>query len=92
MQNSRGVTFERCNTKGAFAPQYSECYTIHMATMTVSKIRSLVRESVREELSTQTMEIRASLLPLISRSEAANVKRLYKKPSRRAVRIIRATL
>jgi len=63
-----------------------------MATMTVSKIRSLVRESVREELSTQTMEIRASLLPLISRSEAANVKKLYKKPSRRAVRIIRATL
>ncbi len=63
-----------------------------MATITVSKIRSLVRESVREELSAQTMQIRASLLPLISKSEATNIKKLYKKPSRRAVRTVHATL
>ena len=63
-----------------------------MVTITVSKIRSLVRESVREELSAKTMEIRASLLPLVSKSEAANIKKLYKRPSQRTVRTIHANL
>ena len=63
-----------------------------MVAITANKIRSLVRESVREELSAKTMEIRASLLPLVSQSEAANIKKLYKRPSQRAVRIIHADL
>ncbi|MDP2651530.1 MAG: hypothetical protein Q8O94_00125 [bacterium] len=63
-----------------------------MATMTVNKIRSLVHESVREEFSARMMEMRAFLLPLVSKSEATNIKKLYKKPSNRAARTIRTAL
>ena len=65
---------------------------VFMTTITLNKIRSLVRESVREEFSAKMMEIRASLLPLVSQSEAANIKKLYKKPSERIARTIHAAL
>lgn len=60
--------------------------------MTANKIRSLVRESVREELAAKMMEMRASLLPLMSKSEAVGIQKLYKKPSRRVARTIHITI
>ena len=56
------------------------------------EIRSLVRKSVQEAVATEVMRIRATLIPLVSKSEAVNIKKLYKKPTRRSVRSFRVSV
>ena len=61
-----------------------------MTTALKSEIREMARESVREVLATEMAKIRASLVPLVSRAEQLDVEKRYNKPSRRAVRTLRA--
>ncbi len=59
-----------------------------MTTTMANEIRSFVRESVHEEVVATLREIRASLVPFVSKSEAAEIKKLYKKPSREVARTL----
>ena len=63
-----------------------------MSTAMTREIRTLVRKSAQEAIEAEVMRIRASLVSLVSNSEMVNVRKLYKKPARRAVRSIRAQL
>ena len=61
-----------------------------MTTALKSEIRHLARESVREALESEMTKIRVSLTSLISHKEQLDIEKLYKKPSNRAVRTLRA--
>lgn len=58
-----------------------------MATtqLTEIKIKTLVRESVREAFKTEFMKLRALLMPSISDAEQADIERRYKRPSRKGI-------
>jgi len=64
-------------------------YTGDMTTALKNEIRKLARESVREVIDTEMMRLRASLLLSVSQKEQKNIEKLYKKPSRQAVRTVR---
>ncbi len=59
-----------------------------MSTALKDQIRELARESVREALQEELFLLRALHLPPVSKKEQKNIERLYKKPSRRAVRTL----
>ena len=61
-----------------------------MTTALKNKIKELARRSVREALAEELMEARAAILPFISEKEQKGVEKLYNRPSRRAVRMVRA--
>ncbi len=56
-----------------------------IAQLTEIKIKTLVRESVKEAFRTEFMKLRALLTPLISDAEQADIERRYKRPSRKGV-------
>jgi len=59
-----------------------ECYTKSMATITSDKkLRSLIKESVREVLGTEIMKLRALALPEVSDKEQKDIEKRYGKPS-----------
>ncbi len=53
--------------------------------LTEIKIKTLVRESIKEAFRTEFMKLRALLMPSISDAEQADIERRYKRPSRKAV-------
>ena len=55
-----------------------------MITITISKekLRSIVKESVREIFEQETMKFRALFLPFVSQKEQRDIEKLYGKPSR----------
>lgn len=58
-----------------------------MATITSDKkLRSLIKESVREVLETELMKLRDLALPEISKKEQKDIERRYGKPSRKKAR------
>ena len=60
-----------------------------MTTALKDEIKRLAREGVREVIDTEMMRLRASLLLSVSQKEQKNIEKLYKKPSRQAVRTVR---
>jgi len=56
-----------------------------MATTITSdkKLRSLIKESVREALGTEIMKLRALALPEVSDKEQKDIEKHYGKPSRK---------
>lgn len=64
-------------------------YTMRMTyTQVVKKeIKSIVKEGLKEVLSTEFMKLRAALLPLVSEKEQKDIERHYKRPSRRATKV-----
>ena len=55
-----------------------------MATITSDKkLKSLIKESVREVLGTELMKLRALALPEVSDKEQKDVEKRYGKPSRK---------
>ncbi|PIQ68072.1 MAG: hypothetical protein COV91_06115 [Candidatus Taylorbacteria bacterium CG11_big_fil_rev_8_21_14_0_20_46_11] len=63
-----------------------------MTTALKNQIRTLARDSVRKAIEAEFSGIRASLLPAVSKKEQENIEKLYKKPSRRAVKTLRVTV
>jgi len=53
-----------------------------------NQIKELARQSVQEALAEELMKARATILPFISTKEQKGIEKLYKKPSRRAVRTV----
>lgn len=55
-----------------------------MVTLTSDKkLRSLIKESVREVLGTELMKLRALALPEVSDKEQKDIEKRYGKPSRK---------
>ena len=50
------------------------------------KLKSLIRESVREALGTEVMKLRALALPGVSAREQRDIERRYGRPSRKRAR------
>ena len=48
----------------------------------------LMKETVREALTEQLMEMRAVVLPSISQKEQKNINMLYKKPSNKVAKTV----
>ena len=67
-------------------------YWQSMTTALKDEIKRLAREGVREVIDTEMMRLRASLLLSVSQKEQKNIDKLYKKPSRQAVRTIRVRI
>ena len=63
---------------------------MRMSPVLERQIRTLVRETVKETLRAELAHLRAGGLPLVSKEEMADIARRYKKPARRAARVIRA--
>jgi len=63
-----------------------------MSTALKNEIKKLARESVREALQEELALLRVLHLPLVSKKEQKNIERLYKAPSRFAVRSVRVRI
>jgi hypothetical protein len=59
-----------------------------MANITEQKLRRLIKAEVSEALATELMKIRALVLPEVSNWEQCDIERRYKKPSRKAEKIL----
>jgi len=46
------------------------------------KLKSLIKESVKEVLETELMKLRAFVLPEVSQDEQKDIEKRYGKPSR----------
>lgn len=53
--------------------------------LTEVKIKTLVRDGVKEAFRTEFMKLRALLVPLVSDAEQTDIERRYRRPSRKAV-------
>ena len=54
--------------------------------LTKKELKTAVRESVREVLTEERMQLRAILLPDVSEKEQKDIERLYGKPSRKTAK------
>lgn len=61
------------------------CYCMASAQLTETRIKTLVREGVKEAFKSEFMKLRALLVPPVSDIEQSDIERLYKRPSRKAV-------
>ena len=53
--------------------------------LTETRIKTLIREGVREAFKAESMKLRALLAPPVSDVEQADIERHYKRPSRKTV-------
>lgn len=51
-----------------------------------TKLKTLIKESVKEAIDLNLMNLRVSLLPFVSSKEQKNISRFYGKPSRNIAR------
>lgn len=54
-----------------------------VTTISEKKLKSLIKQSFREVLGTELMNLRALALPEISKKEQKDIERRYDKPSRK---------
>ncbi len=57
-----------------------------------NEIRTLARESVREAIRAELMNLRGSLFPLVSKSEEKDIVKRYGKPDRHVARVLRSRI
>ncbi len=50
------------------------------------KLKILIKESLKEVISSEMMKLRASLLPYCSAGEQREIEKLYGKPQRKSAR------
>jgi len=62
------------------------------ATIEFENFEHHIKEIAREVLQEELMKLRASVLPLISDEEQANVEEMYGKPSEEVDRVIETEL
>ena len=67
-------------------------YAMVMTPALERQIRTLVQKTVKETLRSELAHLRARAFPLVSKEEMADISRRYKKPTRRAARVIRASV
>jgi len=53
-------------------------------------LKSLIKETIKEAISSEFMKLRASLLPYVSEKEQEEIEKLYKKPSRKVKKSFRS--
>ncbi|OIO50268.1 hypothetical protein COS21_01800 [bacterium (Candidatus Gribaldobacteria) CG02_land_8_20_14_3_00_41_15] len=51
------------------------------------KLKTLIKESIKESIGAEILKLRAAFLPYVSEKEQKNIEQLYKKPSRKAAKI-----
>jgi hypothetical protein len=61
-----------------------------MAITTISdkKLRSFIRESIKEVLEAEFMKLRALMLPNVSDREQKDIEKRYGRPSRKKVKTL----
>jgi hypothetical protein len=61
-----------------------------MSNIIISKkdLKILIKESVKEVLEQEMIRLRALMLPYVSEAEQKDIEKLYKRPSRRAIKKI----
>jgi hypothetical protein len=52
------------------------------------ELKTVIKESVREVLNQEVMNLRALLLPFVSQAEQRDIERRYKKPVRQTAKSI----
>lgn len=57
-----------------------------VTTVNEKKLKSLIKESIKEVLETELMKLRAFVLPEITREEQKDIEGRYGKPSRKRVK------
>lgn len=65
-----------------------------MATITIpkEKLKTMIKESVREVLEQESIKLRALLLPFVSEKEQKDIEKRYGKPSRKTAKSFEITL
>ena len=53
-------------------------------------LKSLIKEIIKEAISSEFMKLRASLLPYVSEKEQEEIEKLYKKPSRKVKKSLKS--
>ena len=53
-------------------------------------LKSLIKKTLKETISSEFMKLRASLLPYVSEKEQEEIEKLYKKPSRKVKKSLRS--
>ena len=80
------------STVWPFSLFYSQCYDLTMTQILEQQIKSLIRKTVKETLRDELAHLRAEAFPLVANEEMADIARRYKKPTRRAARVIRTSI
>ena len=52
-------------------------------TVSEKKLKSIIKQSVKEVLGTELMKLRAFVLPEVSREEQEDIEKRYGKPARK---------
>lgn len=55
-------------------------------TITKKELKDILRESIREVISEERIQIQSLLLPDVSDKEQKNIEELYGKPSRKSAK------
>lgn len=65
-----------------------------MTTITIpkEKLKTMIKESVREVLEQESTKFRALLLPFVSEKEQKDIEKRYGKPSRKSAKSFEVTL
>lgn len=58
-----------------------------VTTLNDKKLKSLIKESVKEVLEIELMKLRAFVLPEVTHEEQKDVEKRYGKPSRKRAKI-----
>lgn len=54
--------------------------------ITPRRLKTMVKESVKEVFDAELMKLRSTILPFISEQEQKDIERRYKKPSHRVAK------
>lgn len=65
----------------------NEIQTRTIANLGEQRLKTLIKESIKESISAEIIKLRAAFLPYVSEKEQKNIERLYKKPSRKVAKI-----
>jgi hypothetical protein len=61
------------------------CYDNMVTNVSEKKLKGIIKESVREALQSELMQLRALFLPEVSNEEQNDIEKRYGKPSRKSV-------
>jgi len=58
-----------------------------IANLGEQRLKTLIKESIKESIGAEILKLRAAFLPYVSEKEQKNIEQLYKKPSRKIAKI-----
>ena len=65
----------------------NEIQTRTITNLGEQRLKTLIKESIKESIGAEILKLRAAFLPYVSEKEQKNIERLYKKPSRKVAKI-----